>query len=146
MTAETKVSKDIEAILSHRHDNGADYWTTADENLGKGSPFSTLGSAQLLTELGVSSDDAVMQEVAKLIFSKLKEDGRFKELPKGAIYPCHTINCLQTLCQMGYGEDVRLAKTFAYLLETQEEDGGWRCKKFSYGRGEETNFPILSLH
>jgi hypothetical protein len=26
------------------------------------------------------------------------------------------------------------------LLETQHDDGGWRCNKFSYGRGPETEF------
>ena len=44
---------DIQAILSHRHDNGADFWATPDGRLLKGSPFTTLESACMLFELGV---------------------------------------------------------------------------------------------
>ena len=40
---------------------------------------------------------------------------------------------------MGYVSDIRIPKTLEHLLEIQSEDGGWRCLKFSYGKGEETN-------
>lgn len=39
---------------------------------------------------------------------------------------------------MGYVSDARLQKTFQYLLNIQQTDGGWRCNKFSFGRGPET--------
>jgi len=39
MAAENQYLADVEAILSHRHDNGADLWTTPDKRLIKGSPF-----------------------------------------------------------------------------------------------------------
>lgn len=49
---------------------------------------------------------------------------------------------------MGYAEDIRLQKTFHHLLDTQYTDGGWRCNKFSFGRGPETEylnpFPTLT--
>ena len=67
--------------------------------------------------------------------------------PQGAIYPCQTIHVLNTLSHLGYAKDKRLQRTFQHLLEIQHEDGGWRCKKFSYGHGPETEFsnpfPIL---
>ena len=52
MAVHAKYSSDIEAILSHRHDNGADFWTTPDKRLLKGSPFSAYNSALMLMELG----------------------------------------------------------------------------------------------
>jgi hypothetical protein len=36
--------------------------------------------------------------------------------------------------------DRRLQRTFAHLLEIQHNDGGWRCAKFPFGRGPETEF------
>ena len=67
--------------------------------------------------------------------------------PEGSIYPCQTINAVNTLCQMGYASDVRLRKTFQHLLDIQYSDGGWRCNKFSFGKGPETEcsnpFPTL---
>jgi hypothetical protein len=41
---------------------------------------------------------------------------------------------------LGYNSDPRLHKTFDHLLDIQHSDGGWRCKKFSFGRGPETEF------
>lgn len=85
-------------------------------------------------------EDPLMKDAAALILSTWQEDGRFRVYPKGAIYPCHTINAVSTLCHMGYAEDPRVQKTLRHLLETQCQDGGWRCNKFSYGHGPETEF------
>ncbi len=131
---------DVDAILAARHDNGADFWTTPDKRLNKGSPFSTLNSAMLLLELGMPPSDPVLRGVADLFFSVWREDGRFRLFPDGAIYPCHTINAANVLCHLGHAADSRLQKTFAYLLDTQYGDGGWRCSKFSFGHGPETAF------
>nr|WP_245186803.1 prenyltransferase [Enterococcus larvae] len=129
---------DVEEILAHRYDLGADYWTTSDKRLIKGAPFSTLESMMLLTELGMDRTDPLIAETAELIFSTWREDGRFQVTGKGAILPCQTVNAVNTLCHMGYQDDERIKTTFKHLLATQYEKGGWRCNKFSYGRGEET--------
>lgn len=31
-----------------------------------------------------------------------------------------------------------IKKTFEHILSTQENDGGWKCNKFSFGKGPET--------
>lgn len=131
---------DVEAILSHRHDNGADYWTTPDHKLLKGAPFTTLESALYLLELGVPPEDEVLRQVAALIFDGWKEDGRIKVSPTGGIYPCHTALAVNVLCRMGYADDERVKKSFDYFLATQQQDGGWKCNKYSFGRGEETAY------
>lgn len=41
---------------------------------------------------------------------------------------------------MGYGNDARAKRTLAYFLDTQRPDGGWRCEKYSFGHGEETQY------
>ena len=138
LSIEKQYESDINEILSHRHDNGADLWTTPDKRLIKGSPFSTLESVMYLLELGVEPKEPLMNEVAELILGTWQNDGRFKVYPDGGIYPCQTIQAANTLCHMGLASDARLQTTFQYLLDSQYLDGGWRCKKFSFGRGPET--------
>ncbi|HEY3547879.1 MAG TPA: hypothetical protein VGK17_17550 [Propionicimonas sp.] len=129
---------DVEAILASRHDNGADLWATPDRRLSKGGPFSTLEAPALLLELGVDPSAEVIRGSAELILSTWRDDGRFALAPSGAIYPCHTIHAAHALARLGYASDDRLRRTFDHLLTALHDDGGWRCKKFSYGRGPET--------
>jgi hypothetical protein len=139
---DTQVSNyesDIIAIVARRFDNGGDLWATVDKRIAKGSAFSTLSCALILTELGVA-DNPIMKEIAELIFSCWKEDGRFKIAPKGAIYPCQVAGVARVLCTMGYSDDFRIKKTMEYLLQIQYGDGGWRCNTFKYGRGPETMY------
>ena len=129
---------DVKEILKRRIANGGDFWATADNRLGVGSPFSTLQCALILTELGMELSDPVLERTAELILASWREDGRFRLAPKGAIYPCHTATAARVLCRLGYASDERLNKSFDYLFEIQYRDGGWRCNKFSFGRGPET--------
>ncbi len=147
MAVDKQYASDVEAILSHRYDNGADLFTTPDKRLLKGAPFSTLESVLYLLELGMESTDPLLKETAELIFSTWREDGRFKLSPQGAIYPCHTVHAAEVLCRLGHASDARLQKTFEHLLDIQHTDGGWRCSKFSFGRGPETEFsnPLPTL-
>lgn len=138
MPADERYASDIEEILSHRYDNGADLLATPDRRLLKGSPFSTLESVLYLLELGMEPSHPVLREAADLFFSAWLGDGRIRLYPSGSVYPCHTILAANTLCHLGYAEDPRLQRTFRYLLDIRYGDGGWRCNKFSYGRGPET--------
>ena len=147
MAADEKYQEDVDAILSHRHDGGADYWTTPDRRLLKGSPFSAYNSALMLLELGMEPSAPILKEVAELFFAAWREDGRFKLYPSGSAYPCQTAHAANLLCNMGYQADERIQKTLRHLLETQHTDGGWRCNTTTYGRGPETEcsnpFPTL---
>ena len=147
MSMEKSYESDINEILAHRQDNGADLWTTPDQRLIKGSPFSTLESVMYLLELGVEPQEPFMKDTADLIWGTWREDGRFKVYPDGGIYPCQTIHAANTLCHMGFATDARLQKTFQHLLDIQYPDGGWRCNRFSFGRGPETEYsnPLPTL-
>jgi len=138
MAIEEQYFQDAEAILSHRYDLGADYWTTPDKRLLKGSPFCAYNCAHMLLELGMESTEPILKDVSELFFSAWKDDGRFKLYPTGSILPCHTAYAASLLCSMGYASDARVQKTFKHLFDIQYTDGGWRCNKFSFGRGPET--------
>lgn len=78
-----RVQQDIEAIISHQYDHGADLWSTSDHKLLKGAPFTTLESPLYLLELGMSREENLLKETAALIFQGWREDGRFKISPSG---------------------------------------------------------------
>lgn len=148
MPIEKKYQADVDIIMSHRYHLGADYWTTPDKRLGKGSPFSIFDCAHMLIELGMDKTDPVMLAIAELIFSVWREDGRFKLSPSTGILPCHTAYAASLLCRMGYAADERIQTTLRYFIDTSYMDGGWRCNKFSYGRGPETEYsnPLPTLN
>jgi hypothetical protein len=135
-----KYQPDVEAVLARRHDNGADFWASADGRLGVGEPFSTLTSLLVLHELKVARTHEAVRGALQLIRGAQRDDGRYRLAPSGAFYPCSTAAAARVLCRFGYAKDQRLQPTLVHLLETQHEDGGWRCNKFSYGRGPETEF------
>jgi len=148
MEVDKKYQSDIDIILSHRNDLGADYWTTPDKRLIKGSPFSCAGSAHMLLELGMDATDPILLAVVDLFFSVWRKDGRFKVTPSGGILPCHTAYAVNLMCRLGYVEDERIQATLRHLLSTPWNDGGWRCNKFSFGRGPETEHsnPLPTLN
>ena len=133
-----KYIPDVEAVLARRHDNGADFWASADGRLSVGDPFSTLTSLLVLHELKVARTHEAVRGALELIRGAQRDDGRYRLTPSGALYPCSTAAAARVLCRFGYARDHRLQQTLVHLLETQYDDGGWRCNKFSYGRGPET--------
>jgi len=140
MNLKEKYKDDIALIMTKINHNGGELWATTDQKISKGSPFATRDVAIMLSELGFTKEDRIIQDIAELIFSNWKYDGRFRISPSGAIYPCQTIGTARVLCYLGYSDDDRIKKTLEYLLETQQVDGGWKCNKYSFGRGPETEY------
>lgn len=141
------ITKDIQTILGFKDQFDFNYWTTSDYRLLKGSPLNLTQAPLYLLDLGVKQDDPIIKSCADILFSVQREDGRFKMYPKGGIYPCQSAIALHSLCAMGYGNDKRLQKSFSYFLSNQEADGGWKCNKYSFGRGPETDYstPLTTL-
>ena len=129
---------DIQYIIDRSRDNGGDLWATPDGNLIKGGPFSTLEAAYTLAELGLDLTHPMLDSASALIWQAQRPDGRFSLVPKSSIFPCQTIHAAKTLCALGFAHDSRLEATLSHLLDTQYEDGGWRCNKFFFGHGPET--------
>lgn len=141
------IQQDIEAIISHQYDHGVDLWSTPDHKLLNGAPFTTLECPHYLLELGMSREENLLKETAALIFQGWRKMVDLKFRRQGGSILCHTAQALRTLCALGYARDQRLQQTFHYFLATQEADGGWKCNKYSFGRGPETHFstPMTTL-
>ena len=133
-----ELAADIAYILERSRDNGAEFWATPDGNLIKGGPFSTLEAACLLAELGLTVSHPALAGAVSLVWQAQRVDGRFSVVPRSSLFPCHTILAARTLCALGFAADTRLERTLTHLLETQHEGGGWRCNKFFFGHGPET--------
>lgn len=146
MAINRQYESDITAILAHRHDNGADLWTTPDKRLIKGSPFSTLESVMYLLELGMEPSDPLLLDAAELIYSTWREDGRFRLYPQGSIYPCQTINAVCVLCHMGYASDARVQTTLRHLFDTRHTDVAGAAISSVMATGRRLNFPIRFRH
>lgn len=143
-------TQDLEAFLSTQRDNGADFWATPDKKIGVGGPFGTLNALLILSEFDLTGNNDNLSDVvvvaaraaihgaAQIVLDCIQKDGRVRVAPKGAIYPCHTALAAAALCRNGYVQDERVVSALNYLLHNPYSDGGWRCNKFIWGRGPET--------
>ncbi len=141
MTTSNSYNSDIEETISKRHNIVWNYRASGDGRLTVGHPFSTLAFAMMLGELVVGSSTPVPNRATYLILKAWREDGIFRLAPSGKLYPCYMATTARILCRSRYANDCRLKKIFNHLLEIQHNYGGWRYKKFSFGRGPETEFP-----
>ena len=139
MMDDNKSHTDFDQILATRYDNGADFWATADGRLGIEKPISTLTALMISSELDVPGDHEAIQGAAELVLEAIRDDGRVQIAPKGAIFPCHTAHAVAGLCRNGYASHPQVQAALDYLLADRYEDGGWRCNKFIFGHGPETD-------
>ena len=131
---------DVNDILSHRHENGADYWATPDGRIYVGNPFSTISSLLMLNDLGVGPDHEAVRGGLDLILGACREDGRIQIGPKAPLYPCYTAEAARVLCRYSHTESEVLQRTVSYFLENVHEKGGWRCNFSRFGKGPETEY------
>jgi len=130
---------DLGKLLSTRYANGADFWATPEGKLGIERPISTLTALLIMSDLKVPRDHEALQGAANLVLTACQADGRVKISPRGSVYPCQTAIAAAALCRNGYTGDSRVQLMLNHLLGNRFDDGGWRCKKFLYGRGPETD-------
>jgi hypothetical protein len=81
-----------------------------------GSPFSTLESLLILSELGVPRSHESVKGAAKRVLDACGEDGRVRVAPKASIYPCHTAIAAAALCRNGYARHKRVKLMLDHLL------------------------------
>ena len=129
---------DLEKLLVSRHDNGADYWATPDGKLTLERPISTLTALFVMSELGVPASHEALVGAAELVLNACGKDGRVHVAPKGTVYSCSQAAAAAALCRNGYAQDPRVQSMLTYLLSSRHVDGGWRCNKFFFGHGPET--------
>ncbi len=134
------LDSDVRSVLSHRHDNGADFWATPDGRIYVGNPFSTISSLCILHELGVGAEHEAAAGDLELVRAACRDDGRIRVAPRAPLYPCYTAEAARALCRFGLGDDHAVLRTVSHFLESAEPTGGWRCSYTRFGRGPETEY------
>lgn len=133
-----RYQEDFDWLLSVRKDNGADFWATPERKLGIEKPVSTLTALMIMGELAVPKSHEALKGAADLVLAACQGDGRVRIAPKSSIYPCHTALAAVALTRNGYKDEPEVQRMCSYLRENRYQDGGWRCNKSTFGKGEET--------
>jgi hypothetical protein len=130
----------IQAILYNNHGNGGEFWCRADKNIYAPYGSSTIDTLNVLGEIGLNYNDySIIKEAVDFIYAYQSEQGSFRYTPKGSALPCITARIMSALGRLGVDTDSRLEKSYKWLLDTQWNDGGWRCATVKLGKSPLTD-------
>lgn len=130
----------IEKILQRQNDNGGKFWSRADGNIHAPFGFSTIDTLSVLGEIGCSlNDNLEIVEAVNFLFSYQTSEGSFKYSPKSSKLPCLTAQIIAGLGRLGLRDDLRIEKSYKWLLDKQWNDGGWRCSTVKLGKSPLTD-------
>jgi hypothetical protein len=129
------------------------YWETSEpswqkdilgwiEFLYRPKFLATNWRALVLADLGMTAKDKRIKKIADLFFDyKLRLSSGFNFFTEEA---CIVGTTARMMTRFGYGDDYRVQKLYARLLEDQREDGGWNC--FRPDRGTLDNWEPLAAY
>lgn len=130
----------IEEIINRQTDNGGLFWSRIDGDIHAPFGFSTIDTLSVLGEIGYSlNNNSTIIEAVDFIFSYQTPEGSFKYSPKSSKLPCLTARILAGLGRLGLRDDLRVQKSYNWLLDTQWNDGGWRCATVKLGKSPLTD-------
>jgi hypothetical protein len=130
----------IEKILQRQNDNGGQFWSRADGDIHAPFGFSTIDTLSVLGEIGYSIyDNSQIASAIDFIFSYQTPEGCFKYSPKSSKLPCLTARIIAGLGRLGVKNDKRIEASYKWMLDTQCDDGGWRCATVKLGKSPLTD-------
>jgi hypothetical protein len=130
---------DIQAIIDRQDDNGGQYWSRADGNIYAPNGSSTLDTLLVLGEIGLSiKDNPIIKKATEMVFSYQTPEGSFKYSLTSPKLPCLTARIIATLMRLGVS-DSRIEKGYRWLIDSQWNDGGWRCATVKLGKSPLTD-------
>jgi hypothetical protein len=131
---------EIEEILEKRKINGGEFWNRKDGDIHAPAGFSTIDVLNTLGDLGVDyKSNNIIEDALGFVFSYYDKKGCFKYSPRSSKLPCITARILTGFKRLKYIHDNRMEQCYKYFLETQQEDGGWRCATVKMGKSSETD-------
>lgn len=87
-----------------------------------------------LADIGLTVDDLGLRGEAEEIFRFQGRDGAFVIPPNVQDnYFCMSAILISSLARMGYRDDPRLEKYIRYILNAQNNNGGWHCYYDDFG-------------
>lgn len=130
----------IYEILKRQNDNGGQFWSREDGDIHAPFGFSTIDTLFVLGEVGYSVNDSTqITNAIDFILSYQTPEGCFKYSLKSSKLPCMTARIIAGMGRLGYKNDLRIEKSYQWMLNTQWDDGGWRCKTVKLGKSPLTD-------
>jgi hypothetical protein len=131
---------EIKEIISLSETNGGAFWSRHDGDIHAPNGFSTIDVLNTLGEIGVhASDSEMVRKTIDFLFTYYDGKGNFRYSPKSTALPCITARILAALGRVGYHNDPRIEDCYRFFLESQQNDGGWRCATVRRGLAPETD-------
>jgi hypothetical protein len=118
----------IRKILTSQNAEG--YWGGADDIFRwwprKDTTFWVLG---VLADFGLSRATARIARACEYVFGTQLPSGAFGWAPPSTPADCFTGILVEALAKLGYGDDPRLGRAYAWITDRVRLDGGFWCKK-----------------
>jgi hypothetical protein len=134
------LKEEIDKIISNDKINGYHYWARYDGNIHAPAGYSTIDVLYALGDIGIEYREYdIIKKAIEFIFIYYDGKGQFRYSEKSSKLPCITARILAALGKLEYREDKRIYECYNYLLNTQEEDGGWRCSTVKKGKSISTD-------
>lgn len=134
------VAGDVRWILERERVNGGPFWSRADRNIHAPAGFSTLLVLNVLGELGATRlAHPLIADAAEFVFGYQCDDGAFRYTPGSSKLDCIAGQALAGLGRIGAAGGERAEAGFQWLLDSQRDDGGWRCPMVRLGDSAQTD-------
>jgi hypothetical protein len=144
--ARAAVARDpaVQRLLARRNDEG--YWGGPQDIFKwwprKDTTFWVLG---VLADFGLTRSDARISRACEYVLSTQLACGAFGVAPPPTPYECFTGVLVAGLARLGYADDERLERAYAWLEERQRTDGGFWCKNTGQPGGPREREPSCAL-
>jgi hypothetical protein len=127
-------------IMEMKNANGGTVWDRKDGNIYAPIGFSTIDVLSVLGDIGIkySENSTIKDAVGKMMSFYDEKKGMFQYIQKGSKLPCITAKIINTLDKLEYRNSI-LENSFRYFMETQCDDGGWRCATVKIGKSDSTD-------
>ncbi len=136
----TKKMTIIDEILNRQNDNGGQFWSREDGDIHAPFGFSTIDTLSVIGEIGYSINDRQqIADAVDFVFAYQAPEGCFKYARKSSKLPCMTARIIAALGRLGLKGDPRAGKGYDWLIDTQWNDGGWRCATVKLGKSPLTD-------
>lgn len=88
----------------------------------------------LVEMFGYTRDHPAIERAARYVFAKQTDEGDIRGIYGNQYTPNYTAGLIELLVKAGYGDDKHIAKAFAWLDSTQQDDGGWAIAVRTQGK------------
>jgi hypothetical protein len=134
----------VSRLLKRRNKEG--YWGRPEDIFKwwpkKDTTFWVLG---VLADFGLTRDDAGIDQACEYVLGTQLPSGAFGLRPPPKAYDCFTGVLAAALARLGYLDDKRLTRAYAWLSGRQRLDGGFWCKDTGQPGGPREHEPSCAL-